>query len=270
MKPIAASAVSANSATGTARSGDLSLAHFIAPNHPSNAGVFTPFAEWLAEASGGKMTVRQYPGGALNSVPSKLCSILLDCVADIAFAVLSFFGDLFPKTNSISLPNIFDSFAECTKALRIANTVLEKEYDAKILALRASSPPILPTKNKPVRAPEDLKGMKIRVASKRIAPFAEALGASAVAQPVDVTNRNLSTIAIDASGIDSFMLNEPANYLTTYFPGSGIAFALLMNKNVYDSPSEREKGWGDSVVDKVYYTLHSEAAGGVIGMIKGK
>ncbi len=221
------------------------------------------------------MTVRQYPGGALNSVPSKQCSILLDCVADIAFAVLSFFGDLFPKTNSISLPNIFDSFAECTKALRNANTVLEKEYDAKLLALRASSPPILPTKNKPVRTPEDLKGMKIRVASKRIAPFAEALGVSAVAKPVDVTNRNLATGAIDpgaidASGIDSFMLNEPANYLTTYFPGSGIAFALLMNKNVYDSPSEREKGWGDSVVDKVYDTLHSEAAGGVIGMIKGK
>ncbi len=70
----------ANTATAT----ELSLAYFMGPKHPMNKGLMTPFGGKLTELSAGKLTVKQYPGGALNSVPPKQYAILLDGVADIA------------------------------------------------------------------------------------------------------------------------------------------------------------------------------------------
>ncbi|HHS89589.1 MAG TPA: hypothetical protein ENJ26_04395 [Rhodobacteraceae bacterium] len=39
---------------------------------------------------------------------------------------------------------------------------------------------------------------------------------------------------------------EPGNYLTTWFPGSGSAFVLLMNRDVYDSMTDEQRGWVDA------------------------
>ena len=233
---------------------DFSLAYFMGPKHPMNKGLFEPFAEKLTEVSGGKLTVTQFPGGALNSVPPKQYSILLDGVADIVFTLPGYTGEIFPKTNTISFPDICISAEECTRALLNARDILEVEYEAKVLAIWANSSPVLLTKDKPVRTLEDLQGMKIRVTSSLNVPFVEALGASAVAQPVSVINQNLANgvidaIAIDSAGIGSFKLHEPANYLTTWFPGSGSAFVLLMNQQVYDSLSDEEKAWVDAASD---------------------
>lgn len=228
--------------------GELSLSYFMSPKHPMNRAVFTPFAENLAQVSGGKMTVKMFPAGALNSIPPKQYSILLDGVSDIAFALPGYTGALFPKTNVITLPGVCDSASDCTTKLLNARSELESEYNAKVLAIWANAPPVLLTKDKAVRTLEDLQGMKIRVTSKQDVPFVEALGASAVAQPVTVINQNLANGVIDAiaigpSAIGSFKLQEPANFLTTWFPGSGSAFVLLMNRGVYDALSDEEKGW---------------------------
>lgn len=233
---------------GAASAKDLSLAYFMGPKHPMNAAVFTPFAEKLAELSGGELTVQQFPGGALNSVPPKQYAILLDGVADVVFTLPGYTGDVFPMTNVITMPDVCTSSSNCTEALLRARSVIEKEYNAKLLAVWANAPPVLITKDKPVRTLEDLQGMKIRVTSKQDVPFVEALGASAVAQPVNVINQNLANGVIDAiaigpSAIRSFKLHEPGNYITTWFPGSGSAFVLLMNQDVYDAMSEEEQGW---------------------------
>lgn len=229
---------------------ELSLAYFMGPKHSMNKGVFTPFAEKLNEVSGGALTVKQYAGGALNKSPPKQYSILLDGVADIAFTVPGYTADVFPKTNVVSLPGVCDSAVECTEGLQRARAELEQEYNAKVLALWANTPAVLITKDKPVRTVEDLKGMKVRVTSKADAAFVEALGASAIAQPVSVVNQNLANgvidaIMIDPSAIRSFKLHEVAKHVTTWFPGSGSPFALLMNQEVYDEMSAEEQAWVD-------------------------
>ena len=231
-----------------AKADELSLAYFMGPKHPMNAGIFTPFGEKLAQLSGGDLTVKQFPGGALNKVPPKQYSILLDGVADIVFTLPGYTADVFPKTNVIGLPGVCDSAVACTEALQRVRPELEKEYNAKVLALWSNAPPVLVTRDKPVRSLEDLQGMKVRVTSKGDAPFVEALGASAVAQPVTVINQNLANgvidaIMIDPSAIRSFKLNDVANYVTTWFPGSGSSFALLMNREVYDDLSDEQKAF---------------------------
>ena len=239
---------------GSATADELSLAYFMGPNHPMNKAVFTPFAERLAEVSGGELTVKHFPGGALNSVPPKQYSILLDGVADIVFTLPGYTGEVFPMTNVINLPGLCSDSISCTAALQRAKGMLEAEYNAKILALWGNSPPILLTKDKPVRTLEDLQGLIVRVTSSGQVPFVQALGASPVGQPVSVINQNLANgvidaIAIDPSGIGSFKLHEVANYLTTWFPGSGSAFVLLLNRDVYDGMSDQERAWIDAASD---------------------
>lgn len=246
MKRFLAILATAVTLGSTADARDLSLAYFMGPNHPMNAGLMTPFGKQLAEATGGTVTVQQFPGGALNSVPPKQYSILLDGVADIVFALPGYTADAFPKTNVVGLPGVCDSAFECSEALQRARQELEKEYNAKVLAIWANAPPVLITKDKPVTKLSDLEGLKVRVTSKGDVPFVEALGASAVAQPVNVINQNLANgvidaIMIDPSAIGSFKLYEPANYVTSWFPGSGSAFVLLMNQDVYDGLSDEEK-----------------------------
>lgn len=241
-------------ATSTASADELSLAYFMGPKHPMNKGVMTPFGDKLAELSGGKLTIKQFPGGALNKVPPKQYSILLSGVADVVFALPGFTADVFPKTNVIGMPGVCSSAVTCTEALQRARGELEQEFNAKVIAIWSNAPPVLITKDKPVRTLEDLKGLKLRVTSKASVPIVEALGATAIAQPITVVNQNLANgvidgILVDPSAIGSFKLHEPANYVTTWFPGSGSAFVLLMNKDVYNKLSDEEKGWVDAAAN---------------------
>ena len=234
---------------------ELSLSYFMGPKHPMNRAVFTPFAMKLAEVSGGKLTVKQYPGGALNSSPPKQYSILLKGVADIAFALPGYTGNLFPATNTVTIPGVCADALDCTKAMWRAMPLIEKEFKATLLAVWANDLPVLLTRKKAVRTVADLKGMKVRVTSKQDVPFMEALGASAVSQPVTVINRNLANgtidaIAIDPSAVRSFKLWEPAKYMTIGLPGSGSAFVLMMNRGVYSKMSAQEKAWVDEASGK--------------------
>lgn len=233
-----------------ASANELALAYFMGPNHPMNAAVFTPFAERLAEVSGRELTVRQFPGGALNSVPPQQYSILLDGVTDIAFHLPGYTAQIFPVTTSITTPGICTDAVNCTEALWRAYDVIEAEFDAQILALWANDAPAMFTTDTPVRTLEDMAGLVVTVTTAQDIPFIEALGASAVSQPVSVINQNLTNGVVDAVSVDpsaalSFRLHEPASYLTVGYPSGGNAFVLLMNRGIYDGLTDQERAWVD-------------------------
>lgn len=233
---------------------ELSLAHFLPAEHPLDDAVFSPFAQRLAELSGDRLTVRQFPSGILNSSPTAQYSMLLSGVADIALVIPSYTSDLFPKTDLIGYPGVCESALGCTEALQRAWPVLEQEYGAKVLAFWSTSPPVLITRDVPVRTLEDIRGLKIRVASRRDIAFMEALGASALMQPVTELHQSLTTgvidgIAISPTAIVSFRVHEPAAYITNWLPISGLAFLLLMNRDSFDALSPEEQGWIDEAAD---------------------
>jgi len=229
---------------------EFSLAYFMGPGHPMNAAVFQPFADRLAELSGGQLVVEPFPGGALNSAPPRQYATVVEGVADIVFALPGYTAQLFPITNVITVPNVAEDAVDGTEALWRARDLIEEEFDAHILAMWTNAAPVLITDDAPINALEDLQGLVVRVTSAQDVPFIEALGASAVSQPVSVINQNLTNgtidaIAIDPSAIGSFNLWEPANYVTTGLPGSGSAFVLLMNSEVYDGLTDQQRGWVD-------------------------
>lgn len=243
-------------ATGSAvKAENFSFAYFMGPGHILNKALFTPYAEKLAEVSDGELTVQQFAGGALNSAPPKQYSILLQGVADMVFTLPGYTGDLFPVTNTITLPDVCDNAVACTEALWRVKDLVEKEYDAKVLALWSNAPPVLFTRDRKVTRVEDMAGLKVRNASSQDVPFTTALGASALAQPVSVINQNLTNgvvdaVAVDPTAVQSFKLHEPANYMTTWYTGSGSAMIMLMNRSVYDGLSDQKRAWIDQVSTK--------------------
>ena len=251
---LAAGLASALGCGGRGEGTELSLAHFLPADHALNDAVFAPFSQRLAELSDDRLTVRQYPSGILNSSPAAQYAMLLNGVADIALVVPAYTPDLFPKTDIIGYPGVCETALECTEALERAWSVLEQEYDATVLAVWSSTPPVLLTRETPVRTLADIRGLKIRVSSRSDIPFIEALGASALMQPVTELHQSLTTgvidgVAIGPSGIVAFRLHEPADYLTTWLPISGLAFALLMNRDRYEALSPEEQAWIDEAAD---------------------
>lgn len=235
-----------------ATSADLSLAYFMGPNHPMNAGFFTPMGEMLEQESGGSLTVQQFPGGALNQSPPAQYSLLLDGVADMAFILPSFTNQLFPKTSVIGLPGICADAVDCTTAITRARAELEQEYNAKVIGLWANSPPVLITRDTPVRSVADLQGMTIRVLDPTSIPFIEALGASPVAMPVTEVNQALANgvvdgVMLDPAGIGPFKLNEVGKYVTTDIPGGAASFMVAMSQLTYDGLSDEDRAAVDAV-----------------------
>ena len=233
---------------GATEGRELSLAHFLPADHVLNEAVFTPFSERLAELSGDRLTVRQYPSGILNSSLPAQYSMLLNGVADIALVVPAYTPDLFPKTDLIGYPGVCETALGCTESLKRAWPVLEPEFRARVLAIWSSTPPVLLTRETPVRTLEDIRGLKIRVSSRSDIPFIEALGASALMQPATELHQSLTTgvidgVAIGPSGIVAFRLHEAAAYITTWLPISGLAFVLLMNQEAYEALSPEERAW---------------------------
>ena len=239
---------------GTPEGRELSLAHFLPADHALDDAVFTPFSEKLAALSSNRLTIRQYPSGILNSSLPAQYSMLINGVADIALVVPAYTPDLFPRTDLIGYPGVCETALECTEALHRAWPVLEQEYGARVLAIWSATPPVLLTRDTPVRTIEDIRGLKIRVSSRSDIPFIEALGASALMQPATELNQSLTTGVIDGtaigpSGIVAFQLHEPAAHLTTWLPISGLAFVLIMNQDTYESLSPEEQGWIDEAAD---------------------
>ena len=239
---------------GRPESRSLVLAHFVPPLSSVRSGVVVPFSERLAEISGGRLTATEYLGGALGSDPRGYYSMLLEGVADIVLVLPGYTAVTFPRTTLSVYPGVCGSAIECTAALQRAGPVLEEEYEARILAMWSTTPPILLTRDRPVRRLEDLEGLKLRVSSRIEMLFVEALGATPVMQPVSEIQQNLHTGVIDgvvitAGGIAAYQLQEPAAYLTTWLPLSANPFLLLMNRGAYESLSAQERSWLDEAAD---------------------
>ncbi|MYE16961.1 MAG: TRAP transporter substrate-binding protein [Gemmatimonadetes bacterium] len=232
----------------------LVLAHFMSPLSSVRADVVVPFAERLAELSEGRLTVTEYMGGALGSSPRGYYSLLLDGVADVVATLPGYTSAVFPMTALSVYPGVCDSAIECTEALQRARPMLEDEYRARVLAIWSATPPVLVTRDRPVRKLEDLQGLKLRVSSRLEMPFVEALGASPVMQPISEVQQNLHNGVIDgvvmtAGGILPYQLQEAAAYVTTWLPLSAAPFVLLMNRDTYASLSSAERSWVDQASD---------------------
>ncbi len=234
-------AVLIGAAAGTATAEELRLAHFMSPRHPMQGAVFEPLAKDVEAATGGALTIRIYPAGALGKGPKQQYKRAVDGVADITFGLHGYTSSQFPRTLLIEIPGLAETPEQATAMLWAAfDDYLEVEYgQTKVLGLWTNSPSVIITRRKPIRRLEDLAGLKIRVPSALAAKMVESWGGVPVPMPVPKVYNALKTGVVDgvligASGIKSFKLDEVGKYFTTGLPSNVTAFYLVMNRKAWE------------------------------------
>ncbi len=248
MKFLAMSAlVGATLLGAAAQAGELKLAHFMPPTHPMDKHVMGPMAEAYNAATGGSSEIKIYPAGELGPGPKAQYKRVATGVAELGFVLPDFTPDLFPVLTSYEMPGRFADGIDATKAMWEGTEAIEAEVDRAVpLAYWANNATILITRDKPVRSPEELAGLKIRVAGDNMAQVITAWGGVPVNMSPTEAYQALSTGVVDGiyigpSAFSSYKLYEVAKYATVNIPGSVYSFLIAMNKDSYGALSDAER-----------------------------
>lgn len=230
---------------------ELKFANYMAPTHPYVASTFQPFADAVAKATGNEVTVKLYNGGELGAGPTDQYARVVDGVTELAVGLPGYTASNFPLTLTAELPGVLTEESG-TEQLWANIDKLQPEYRrAHLVALWSSAANVLFTRDKPVRTPEDVKGLKIRVPSRNAGLQVEAWGGSPVSMPVSEVYNALQTGVIDGAMIDgtainAFKLSEVANFVTMGMQTTNSPFFILMNRDAYEGLDDAAKAGIDA------------------------
>ncbi len=242
-KIIAASAVAFFAALPVAAQ-ELKFANFTPPFHTVNASVIEKLNADVSAATGGSLTVKGYHGGELGAGPVEQYVRAVQGAADITWGLPGYTSSQFQKTMIVELPGVVDDGASGADALCRAMDEIAGEFPGTVpVALWTSEPNIMIMKEKVIRTPADLAGLKIRVAGATAGQVAEALGATPVQMPINQVYNALQTGLIDgvftgSSTLDDFKLDEVASSFTLGAPLGRLAFFAVMNEGTYNGLSD--------------------------------
>lgn len=231
----------------TAQADELKFAHFMSPNHPDHGNVFIPMAEQLAEATAGEVTMRIYPGGELGSGPRDQYNRAVDGITDLSFALPGYTASAFPLTLLAEMPGVLSDEATATQALWANIDHLDREFRrVELISLWTNPDAVIFTRDVPIRALDDLAGLKIRVPSRNAGMIVEAWGATPVSMPAPQMYNALQTGVIDGALIDeggvlSFKLEEVASFMTRGMQSQISPFMIVMNRDAFADLSNAQQ-----------------------------
>jgi tripartite ATP-independent transporter DctM subunit len=107
-KIIAATAV-AIGLSAQAFAEELKFASFVPPFHTVTASMIDKLGADLAAATGGALTIRNYPGGELGKGPVEQYVRALQGVADMSWGLQGYTSSQFPKSMVIELPGVVNA-----------------------------------------------------------------------------------------------------------------------------------------------------------------
>jgi TRAP-type C4-dicarboxylate transport system substrate-binding protein len=156
---------------------------------PSSYGDLYPgiemFNEAVAERSGGRLPLDMYDSGSLLGA-EQLLPGLLSGVADVIFQTSSYVSSTYPVLGAMELPFITEDYGKLRRAVRpgqaqheLINEKLEPK-GVRILGGMPTTFEYLWTVDKPIRKPEDVRGMRLRVAGEIEGETVKALGGAPV------------------------------------------------------------------------------------------
>ncbi len=227
----------------------LKLAHSLDVTHPVHKGM-EYMAEKVAEKSNGQLTIEIYPSQQLGT--ERQCLELLQigslAMTKVSAAVMENFE---PKIQIFSLPYIFRSREHAYEVQDgpIGKGLLEQseKYWLRGLTYFDAGQRSFYTK-KPVRTPEDLEGMKIRVQESVTAiNLVRALDGA----PTPISWGELYT-ALQQGVVDGAENNPPSFYLSRHYEvckyytlneHTSVPDILVISTVAWNNLNEQEKQW---------------------------
>jgi TRAP-type C4-dicarboxylate transport system substrate-binding protein len=233
----------------------LRMANWLPPSHPLVAEVMVPFAEQVAEATQGRVTVDIM--GAPLGPPGAHFDFAVNGIADITFGVQGYSPGRFKTTNIAELPFLGDSAEAVSVAYwRTFEEMLidAGEYDqVKVLAVFTHGPGQVFTKGRDLTSVDAIKGVKMRVGGGIVHEIATRIGATPVEGPSSKAYELLSQGVAD--GI-LFPYESVAFFKLIPLLDQGLAvpgglyntsFYVVMNKAKWESLPDEDKAAIDSV-----------------------
>jgi TRAP-type C4-dicarboxylate transport system substrate-binding protein len=229
----------------------IKLANYFPPTH-MNSVMMGKYCEELNKKLAGKVELTQYTGSTLLSAP-KMAAGVSAGIADIGLSNLSYTRGRFSVMEIMELPHGFPSaWIAGHVANDFYNKYQPKDFDGyQVLMLSTSPINVVQTLNKPVKALDDIKGLKLR-GTGRLGDIVKALGATPIPiEPPDLYD-GLKRGVIEGAYLPletmkGFKTGELIKYVTaSWRVGSAYCFYVLMNKQKWSSlPADVQKVMAD-------------------------
>ena len=186
----------------------LTYAENQAEDYPTTQGAYR-FAELVEERTGGKILVQVNAGAALGDEQSVIEQLQFGGI-DFTRASLSSVGEFIPKVNVLQMPYLYNSADHMWKVLEseIGDQFLHsfEGYGLVGLSWYDAGARNFYTSEKPIRTPEDMVGMRIRVQeSELMSRMVELIGA----EPVQMAFASVYS-ALETGKIDGAENNWPS------------------------------------------------------------
>jgi TRAP-type C4-dicarboxylate transport system substrate-binding protein len=218
----------------------LKFSHWVIAGHPVSKWIQS-WADDLRAKSGGKIDIEVYPSMQLGNAPEHY-DMVRRGTADMAWILHGYTSDRFPLTSLFDIPFTVDDAVVASTVVN--NPELRAKYfdpeakGVKNLVLFTNQPTHLYTTKKPVRVPDDLKGLRIRFPGAVTKRFIEEMGGTPVGVPAPAMAESFQKGLIDGTLTDhgavgiTFKLGGLIKY-TTELKAYVVTFAFIMNPESY-------------------------------------
>jgi TRAP-type C4-dicarboxylate transport system substrate-binding protein len=202
------------------------------------------FVQEIGKRSGGDITAEIYPNSSLIKTNAQF-SAMRKGALDISLYPMPYAGGEVPETNIGLMPGLVATYEQGLKWKKepVGKALTDFLADKGIILLtwvwQAGG---VASRSRPIVAPEDAKGMKVRGGSREMDMVLQTAGASVLSVPSNEIYTAMQTGACDAgitssTSLISFRLEEVSKALTS---GAGASYwfmlePLMMSKSVFDA-----------------------------------
>lgn len=248
---ISAASIAIGTGLSVAQEVTLKLHEFLPAQSHVPKNVLRVWADKVEKESAGRIKIDLYGAMELGGRPPELVDQVIDGVVDLIWTLPGYTPGRFPSTEVFELPFMMTDTESATRAFweMFEKNMKDTEFkDMHIIAAWVHGPGAIHS-SKPVLTVSDMKGLKVRGASRAINMLLEELGAVPVGMPVPAVPEALSKGVIEASTlpwevVDSLKVPELVHNHTD-FTGKALytaTFILAMNNARYDSlPDDLKK-----------------------------
>jgi len=253
----------------TKKTKTLFLGHSLPQSHPVHKGIVY-FQDELAKISGGTLKIKIFPDGQLGSEREvvELLQIGSIAITKVSAAVMANFS---PDYEVLGVPYLFRDKKHLFDVLEgdVGKEMMEGSSDflLKGLCFYDAGSRSFYTKTKPVRSPEDLKGLKIRVMNHQMSiDMVNNFGGSATPMAYGELYTALQQGVVDGAE------NNPPSFVSsnhyevckyyTIDEHSSIPDVMVISTKFWNTLSKQEQDWVDqaakaSVVAQKQYWAES-------------